>query len=250
MLQESLVDGVLHPSHNLPPTSTNKKTIERRERRKRSKMSNLSNTFEAMKKIQEIYLDNLQCKTPLPVVSATACPGLCVAEPVKNKCKSKEGSTPMAYTTKETYNSASASVTATKSDAATQRDYLISRLQNARYPKQDEMRKIFNLGVDNTPKTYKDLIDVIKKGKYTLDEKITKKIDDQLANEDDEDDICFGRYSPFYGIIWPGPKQDYDGYHKAIEELGKQSQAAQDTIMVSDAAEGLKAIQKFEAWLP
>lgn len=164
--------------------------------------------------------------------------------PLPAPCPAQQGNNPMRYNE----ISATANVTAPKSDEAIQREYLLDRLQSAHYPKIHSMVEHFNLHVNNTPKTYKELIDTIKKGKYTLDEKITKKID---AQEDDDSDDCDVYYDgPFYGIVWDGPQPDRKGYMTALEEINKMYQAAKDTIMVSDAAEGLKAIQKFEAWMP
>ena len=59
-----------------------------------------------------------------------------------------------------TYNKANAyaSVSTSKSDTAIQRDYLLSQLTEAWYPKERELESLFNLYVDNTPKTYKDMI--------------------------------------------------------------------------------------------
>jgi len=161
-------------------------------------------------------------------------------------CPVQQGNNPMRSI--ETY--ANATVTAPKSEESIQREYLLDRLMSAYYPKTREMVKVFNLHVDNTPKTYKELIEAIKKGKYTLDEKITKRIDDKIEDMDDDECYCGDHGSPFYGIIWDGPQPDQKGYEAAIKDIDKMYRAVKDTIMVSDAAEGLKALQKFEAWMP
>lgn len=155
--------------------------------------------------------------------------------------KKQEGTTPM-----RAYNDAyaSASVTTTKSDTSTQRDYLLSRLERAWDPKETELIKLFNLNVDNKPTTFKELVAAIKDGKFKVDPKIEKKLD---AVEADEYEWFYG---PLYGIIFDGPEPDFDGYRASIAEVRKQQIAAYDTIMTADAADGLKALQAFEAWTP
>jgi len=154
----------------------------------------------------------------------------------------QEGKTPMRYND----NYACASVTTAKSDAATQRDYLIGRLESAVRNKRIELDKFFNRFVDNTPKTYKELIDAIKNDKFTLDTKVTARVD--AIHEDDDFGYCGG--NPFYGIVWSGPVFDEKAWQAGKEAAGKQETAAKDIIMTGTAADGLAALQAFEAWLP
>lgn len=167
-------------------------------------------------------------------------------------CIKQEGTTPMRYTDNSAI--ATASVATQPTDASVTRDYLLTRLAKADYPKYREFRKLFNLYVDNTPKTYKEMIDIIKSGTYTLDEKITKRVDAAQADfdevEGDEDLNFVSPWGPLYGIVWPGPKSDQKGYDAAVKENGTRYTAAKDAIMVGTAAEGLAAIQAFEAWTP
>jgi hypothetical protein len=241
------IDGIDYPSDNLPPNSNNKATIERRERRKRSKnmASWTSSTGEHMtytvqpKDCNKSLSETNFCLAPLP----KAVPA-CVFTQQYYK---EEGKTPMRYN--DNYASANAYVASPQSDVATQRDFLLKELDLADYPKQKELQKLFNLNVDNTPKTYKEVIDIIKAGTYTIDPKIAKKVDafDLSDNGNDLDDYHYG---PMYGIVWPGPVSDWDGYHTAEKEKSKQYSAAKRIIMTGDAAAGLKALQDFEAWLP
>lgn len=159
-------------------------------------------------------------------------------------CPKQEGKTPM-----RNYNDAyaSANITSPRSDTAVQRDYLLGRLNQAEYPKQHSFMKLFNLHVDNAPKTYKELVDAIKNDKFSLDAKIVKKVDN-FSDEDNPEG--YNPYGPFFGIVWDGPKPDPEGYAVASKDLTKQFTAAKDTIMTSDATTGLKALQDFEAWLP
>lgn len=164
------------------------------------------------------------------------------------KCKKyqEEGKTPMRYN--DNYASASATVAAQPSDTSVTRDYLLKRLASADYPKNRKIIELFNLDVDNSPKTYQQLIDAIKNGTYTLDPKRTAKVDEAVADHEKQDCEYYG--SVFDGIIWGGPQPDKKGYTAAKEEQNKQYTAAKDTIMVGDAAAGLAALQAFEAWTP
>lgn len=179
---------------------------------------------------------------PLPV----AVP-VCQAKPASwwiDDCIKEEGKTLMCYN--DNYASASANVTTVQSDTATQRDYLLSRLAKADYPKHQELANLFNLYVDNTPKTYKELIDIIKNDKFTIDKKVEKAL--ELNEETSDEERWY--WGPTHGIIWAGVQPDRDGYNTAEKEKGKQFTAARDIIMTGDAAAGLKALQDFEAWLP
>lgn len=168
-----------------------------------------------------------------------------VAVPADDCCKKQEGNKPMRIN--ETY--ATAAITNPKSDESIQRDYLLGRLNGANYPKREELTKIFNLYVNNAPKTYKELIDAIKNDKFKLDTKRTARIDQRIEDMDDEE--CFyGGIDAYDGILWDGPQSDPKGYHTAIGEMATQDKAARDAIMTGDAAAGLTALQAFEAWLP
>lgn len=248
------IDGVNHPSDNLPPNSNNNKTIERRERRKRSKRMSTWTSFtgEPMEYTVQPKDHNKSlsgtnfCLAPLPkqppAPQAKAVPRTSIQEWVDMYVPKQEGKTPMRNTFSGAY--ASVDVTPLKSDTETTRDYLLNRLEIATYPKRNELHKLFNIGVDNSPKTYKELIDIIKNDKYTIDAKIAKRLD---AEEEQEiEDIYWGST---YGIIWPGPVEDLKGYRAAMTEMDKQATAARDVIM-TDASAALKALQAFEAWLP
>lgn len=153
----------------------------------------------------------------------------------------KEGKTPM-----KNYNDsyACASVSTAKSDTAVTRDYLLNRLDKASYPKRQDFEKLFNLGVDNQPNTFVKLIEAIKGGKYTVDPKVEKT----LAASEANGERWYG--GAFHGIIWDGPKEDYEGYGKAVEEMNNLQVKTRDQIMVKDGEAGLAALEAFEAWTP
>lgn len=134
-----------------------------------------------------------------------------------------------------------------QSDFDTTREYFISRLESLKYPKDRKLRDLFNLYVDNTPKTYKDLIDAIKGDKYTLDAKATDKVDAAV----EENDEGYSPYVVFYGITWNGPQPDRKGYDTATKDTQSAYLLAMDTIMASpDAAGMLGAVTSFDTWLP
>jgi hypothetical protein len=154
--------------------------------------------------------------------------------------KKQKGNNPM-----RNYNTVASFTQAPLSDAATQRNYLLERLDSLYYPKTRELEKTFNLYVDNTPKNYQELIDAIKGDKF----KITEKAKQKLADMKDRDaEYIFP--DPTYGFIWDGPQPDRKGYSAALNEMEKTQTAARDTIMTGDAAAGLSALQAFEAWTP
>lgn len=126
----------------------------------------------------------------------------------------------------------------------TERDYLNRRINDIMHTKRAELSKQFHLYEEIGPKNYKELIDWVKTGKYTIDLKISKRIE---ALEADDEDFYRG---PFYGIVWNGRGyvNDYDGYAVAEKELEKARTAAKDVVNTLDAAEGLKAVQSFETW--
>jgi len=122
------------------------------------------------------------------------------------------------------------------------RKYLASRLQDARYVVREALSKQFNLNKPNRPVDYKTLIDAIKNGQYTLDEKRTSQIDGFVADDDWYGDALDG-------IKWTLPNMpDRDGYKLADEAASKAYTAAKDIIFTGDAAAGLKALQDFEGF--
>ena len=125
-------------------------------------------------------------------------------------------------------------------------DYLCVRARNVKSNLNSKLWDQFNMYANNKPKTYKELIDAIKGGKYKLDEKRIKKIE---ALQDDDDGDCF-IYGPFDGIIFDGPQPDAKGRDAAADELDKAYTKTMDAIKVLPAAEGLKALQEFENWVP
>lgn len=131
-----------------------------------------------------------------------------------------------------------------KTEAAVQRDYLSCRLRDATYDKDNQLAEQFQMHSDPSPKTYKQLIDMIVNKKYTLDDKRIKKIDAAI-----EADNLYAIFGCFDGIVWNGGP-DVDGYNAAIKAMHVEKQKVKDIIMGGVYADALKALQAFEAWTP
>ena len=58
------------------------------------------------------------------------------------------------------------------------RDYLVRRLEVVGYELERKLPDQFNLYVNNTPKTYKELIDAIKNDKFKLNKHIAERLED------------------------------------------------------------------------
>ena len=135
---------------------------------------------------------------------------------------------------------------ACETDTQVQRRYFFDRLMNAGYVKLDELAKMFHLYDSTKPTSYKELIDWIKNDKFTLDTKVTAKIDVDIENNNF---YC----SPFDGIVWNGRGfiNDFDGYAAAKAGMDKARTSAKDTIMsAATGADMAKAVADFEAWTP
>jgi hypothetical protein len=131
----------------------------------------------------------------------------------------------------------------TKTEAETLRDYLKSRLNEVFFNVRSDITAMFHLYDYQGPKSYKDLIDWIKNDKFTLDTKVTAKIDAAAS-----DGVSYG--NPFVGIKWTDPNQpDRAGFDKAEAELNKAKQKVRDLI-ATDPNNALKAIYDLESFKP
>lgn len=132
----------------------------------------------------------------------------------------------------------------TQMNTNTERDYLARRVESVSYDLDSKLEKQFNLGKNTNPRTYKDLIDWVTNGKYTLDTKITGKIDAIVA----DDETYYG--SSFDGIVWTGAgfTVDHAGYVIARKAMQAARTVARDVVMTQDATAGLAALNAFEAW--
>lgn len=223
------------------------------DQHEKNKYSNPYLTSEAIPKAIPVSLGNCEAATPSVAKNLTATEvRLREAMLFATKADGQQGNNPMRIDN----TTATAYVTAAKSDDATSRDYLLSRLslyEGWRNPKMPELSTFFNLNEDGRPKTYLQLIDAIKNDKFSLDDKAVKRLkrlQDNLDAEDEDFDEEYG-YGPFFGLIFTDfPKSDRKGYDAAVKEFEALMKATKDTIMVKSPAEGLTALQVLEAWTP
>lgn len=169
--------------------------------------------------------------------------------------KQEQGNNPMRIET----NSATAIVSAIKSDEAIQRDYLLDELRRLvdyswNDTKFEMLREMFNLDAPKYPKSSQELIDAFANGKFTVDQ---AKVDANTkfyadpGNEGYYDDEGCGKADRFYGITFTGlPVADHTGYEAAVESYKKAQKDTKRTIIVSSPADGLAALVALEAWMP
>lgn len=125
------------------------------------------------------------------------------------------------------------------------RDYLTKRVNFTFRSLEQNIYTQFNFYKPHQPRTYKELIDAIKNGEYTIDEKIAARCDDEDSDDYMCGDCLFGpiNFTKF-------PKADEDGRAKAQKELDVLKTATMDTVMTETSAEALAAIKTLEAWVP
>ena len=164
------------------------------------------------------------------------------------EAQKNEGNNPM-------YNSYTAAPTAaativTADPAQAQRDYLLDRARKVLRQLDNNLFTMFGRFKKDRPETAQQLIDAIKNGKYTLDEKKLKYLEAQsdLYEYDDIDECGYG---PFYGINFTDfPGFDRDGHSKAEKELEAAFTALKDIIAIKSGDDALTALQAFEKWEP
>lgn len=147
-------------------------------------------------------------------------------------------------------NVASVTVAERPSEASEQRRHLLKRLQDTANNKMydGQLDVFFNINSAGVPDTYQQMIDAIKGGKFTLDPKKTKKVDEAA---EEQDTWSLRDYGPFYGIVFtdfPGP--DFGGREAARKKISDKYQEVKDNIIILSPADGLAALREFEAWWP
>lgn len=120
-----------------------------------------------------------------------------------------------------------------------QRDYLLGRIFDLECNKDSELRKLFFVDDDEAPNSPKATAERLAAGKYVI------------SNADSDKE--FGWHSDSKSVIkWRDPSKPADmaGYRAADEAFMKAKQATRDTIVITDPATGLTALQALEAWVP
>lgn len=183
-------------------------------------------------------------------------------------CKQQEVDNTM-YTTKTTANSLEINVNsqasqAPKSDVQSQRDMILATLKDEfgtwRDQKIHELRKMFNIDAPERPRTFAEMVEAIKGGKYTIDQKKIDQRIDYLAEDygHDIDDPDFDRvqfadnHLPMYfGVTFTDlPQPDRKGFDAALKAWERAKQETKEDIMVLDPADGLKALRALRDWKP
>lgn len=181
----------------------------------------------------------------------------CMPEPFPVCPKKEEGKNPMRYDSVTV--APSISIEAGATETATQREYLLKRLSKIESSfsygdKWHKMRDFFGYGKAAGPSNFKELIDAIKNGKYTIDPKVEKRLERHLeaaADGDydlDEEGYYFGMAEGIKWTDFPGP--DYEGMRAANEAVGAKAKEVKDAIMIQDPKDALIALQAFENWMP
>lgn len=130
-------------------------------------------------------------------------------------------------------NYASATVIAQDNTESKQRSFLTGQLYDAYETAKMALKRQFGLIDDETPETMPDLVKRIQDGLFVIPEKY-------------KDAKVYGSLG---SIRWRDPKkvEDKDGFAAAKVDLKKTFAEAQRIIMILTPAEGLKALQDFEA---
>jgi hypothetical protein len=129
-----------------------------------------------------------------------------------------------------------------------QKTYLNERVRTVFYDLQHKLCDQFFINDDQAPLTLKDFKDRVANGKFTVTNFDGEKIDSNDW-DDEEDKVC---WNIIHAIRWrdPAKKADIVGKEAADKELSKKFTETKDQIMIGTPADGLKALQELEAWVP
>ena len=160
-----------------------------------------------------------------PPISFVDCPKVASAPTTKGWGNKKDTSPMNSY--------ASATVISTESSDRDQRHYLIDRMYTIYYTAKTALQRKFGLMDDEAPVTLADTVKRIQDGQFVIPEKYGDK----------------NTYGSLSYIRWRDPKavEDKAGYEAAKADLKKAFTKVEDTIRILPPADGLKALQDFEA---
>lgn len=128
----------------------------------------------------------------------------------------------------------------TRTDETRKRDYLVQRLDCANEKKNSDLRAMFNMDDDRAPMNFVELQDRLSKGLFII------------KDEDKEKEGHWPFLSPLTYVKWRDPSKPADekGFEAALKDKYIEYVKAEDQIKIADPADGLKALQAFEAWAP
>ena len=157
----------------------------------------------------------------------------------------------MAYSDKNINIQLDVAAQPATSSADKTQQYLASRLREIQRRKRFDAESTFNLYVRTSPRTFVEMIDWIKNGKFEIDKRAQRTYNAALEDADGDASKIEWYYESDYGINWTGaPKNDYAGYEAFIKLMNAEAQKVKDIINVMPAEQGLAALQAFEAWEP
>ena len=121
---------------------------------------------------------------------------------------------------------------------ASKRQYLENRLDRVQWSKLEDLCKMFGLTDDAEPETYAEMKARLLAGKFTL------------PKDHDDDDVYCDEYHSVSRLRWRDPAKFADKKGKAEAEIQMYDafRVAKDTIRIGAPADGLKALNEFEAW--
>lgn len=129
----------------------------------------------------------------------------------------------------------------TRTDETRKRDYLVQRLDYASEKKYSDLLAMFKMDDDRAPRNFNELQDRLSKGLFIIKDEDKEK----------EGPWPFGT-GPLSYVNWRDPSKPADakGFEAALKAKDIEYVKAEDQIKIADPADGLKALQAFEAWTP
>lgn len=127
-----------------------------------------------------------------------------------------------------------------------QKNYLSNSLSNSYWNKDADLMREFNLNGVQPPQSPKEFVDFIKDGKFKF---VKNGLNDDGTWRDDENHPYFGSGNIYQFINWIDPDKtpDYEGYREASKKMGEAKTKADRKIVVGTPADGLAALEEFEA---
>jgi hypothetical protein len=124
--------------------------------------------------------------------------------------------------------------------------FLSQSLQTAASRKRGEAWSAFHMDGTDAPKSPKEFVDFIKEGKFQFSKAF---LNDDGTWRDEEDHPYFYSDSMQRFLKWDDPAQrpDKKGWEAASEKIHAATTTAERAIVVGTPAEGLKALEEFEA---
>lgn len=171
----------------------------------------------------------------------------------------QKGNNPMNTNTMTAMN-----ITIPKSDDMQMRDYLIrefsEEFDSYRDHTDTKLRKMFYITTPTKPSTFQGLVDAIKGGKYTVDQKAMTtarvRYDEYIVDGDIPSDQTFeefmsDHYGLYYGVTFTDfPKPDNKGFKAAMKQWEDAKRDAKTKLMIMPPTEGLDLLLSLRNWTP